>query len=238
MRLENCFAQMRHHAVHPSIWDSQASLLIFIEVLNTVERYDVRNEVNKELEKNIASLSSLLDAPIVNGTKLQQTLDSLYSQLYGMQNISLQAIKNLRENDLLNSIRQRSSAATNINSFEIPPFYSWLKQPAGARQQQLLTWIKEFSPIEEGINLLLNLLRESAEFYDQTAAAGFFQKSLNTQQTCQIVRVGLPAEATYFPDASGSKHRISVRFLQYEGTNQRPSQVAGDINFALSCCGL
>jgi len=238
MRLENYFSQMNYFVQNGSIWDSQAILLVLIEILNIIDRNDIRSEVTKELERNIASLSALIDAPEVNSSKLQNILDELQTQLHSVQHISGKITRSLREDDLLNAIKQRVAIASSINSFDIPGLYYWLNQPTSTRQQQIKQWLSELNPIENGINLLNNLLRESSFFETKEAEAGFFQKSLNPNQACQMVRVAVPADANYFPEASGSKHRISIRFLTYENTNQRPVQVSDNAIFSISCCSI
>ena len=238
MRLENYFAQLNYYSSNNTIWDSQSSLLILIEVLNIIDRNDIRSEVTKELERNIASLSLLIDAPQVDSARLRQILDELQTQLHAVQHITGKITRSLREDDLLNSIKQRVAIASSVNSFDIPGFYYWLNQPAAVRKQQVQQWLDELSPIEGGINLLNGLLRDSTYFENGTAENGFFQKSLNPQQACQMVRIAVPNGATYFPETSGSKHRISVRFLSYESTNQRPYQISDDVAFSISCCSI
>lgn len=236
MRLENYFSQINYFSQNGAMWDSQTCLLVLIEILNIIDRNDIRSEVTKELERNIATLSALIDAPEVNSTRLKQTLDELQTQLHAVQHVSGKITRSLREDDLLNSIKQRVAIASSVNSFDIPGFYYWLNQPASVRHAQVTQWIAELNPIENGIILLNTLLRDSSFFEPQFAESGFFQKSLNAQQACQMVRIAVPADANYFPEASGSKHRISIRFLSYENTNQRPCQVPDNINFSISCC--
>lgn len=238
MRLENCFAQINHFAAHNTIWDSQASLLVLIEVLNIMERHDIKNEVTKELERSIGMLSNLLDIPGVDIQKLQDTLKELTAKLHAVQKIDGKVARSVREDDIINSIRQRTSSTSNVNSFEIPSYYYWLNKLGQIRQQQIYAWLKEVSPCADAISLILNLIRNSATFNVQTATAGFFQKTLNSQQSCQMVRIELPIAENYFPETSGSRHRISVRFLTYENAKQRPIQVIADVPFNISCCGI
>lgn len=238
MRLENQFAQLQHFAERTSIWDSQTSLMILLEVVNSIEKNDIKNEITKELERNIGILNNLTDAPAVNSCRLQQTLDKLHTHLYAMQNINGKILRPLREEDLLNAIRQRTQIGSSINYCEIPSFYYWINKPGIYRQQQLHKWFEEIQPISLAISTLLDLSRDSATFDIKIAENGFFQKSLGAQQTCQLVRIEVPADSPYFPETSGSKHRISVRFLTSENTYQRPIQVASDVEFAMSCCGI
>lgn len=239
MRLENFFSQINYFSHHNSVWDSQVSLLALIEVLNIVDRNDIRGEVIKELERNISVLNSFLDAPGISSTRLQQTLDDLDTALHDLQAISNKIGRSLREDDLLNSIRQRVAIASNINSFDVPGFYYWLHQPAKIRLEQVQKWLGELRPLENGIAILNDLLRNSATFNTQVAEAGFYQKNLNSQSVCQMIRIELPADATYFPETSGSKHRVSIRFLTYDNSSQqRPVQYNGNVEFEISCCSI
>lgn len=238
MRLENSFAQIAHFSSGNNIWDSQASLLVLLDVLTTMERHDVRNELCKEIERNINILTNLLDVPGIETFTLQQTLAELTQRLQALQTNHSRLSKTLREDDLLSTIRQRTSTATGINSFEIPGYYYWLNQNDKVRQRQLDQWLDDSIPVADAISLLLDLVRSSADFTAHTAESGFFQTTLNSQQNCQMLRIALPNDSKVFPEASGNKHRISVRFMAYENTKQRPAQALEQLAFDLSCCGI
>lgn len=238
MRLEHHFHQINHFFRHHSICDAQTGILCLIETLNIIDRNDIKNEVTKELERNISALTGFLDAPGINAYKLQQTLDQLKMQVQAIHDMPGKIAQSMRENELINSIRQRISVTSSIYNFDIPSFYFWLHQAAQDRLEQLQLWLSELKPIEEGITISTRLLRDSALFERHTAIAGFFQKVLNAHQTCQMVRIELPNWANYFPETSGSKHRVSIRFLEHNNHNQRPSQISSDVEFNLSCCGI
>jgi len=238
MRMENCFAQIVHFSASTNIWDSQASLLVLLEVLNLMERHDIKNELGKELERNITLLNTWLDVPSVNDRKLQLTIEELNNCLQALQNISGRGAMILREDDLLSTVKQRVSINAGINSFEIPSYYYWLNQTDEQRQQQLDEWLNNSIPIANAISLLLDLIRDSSEFTTETANGGFFQKTLSSPQICQMLRLEVPAENKCFPETSGNKHRISIRFLTYENTKQRPLPVNTDVSFYISYCGI
>lgn len=235
MRLENQFAYLDYLAHLSSFWDSQASVIALIEILNILERNDIRGDVIKELEKNILNFRNLLNVPGINIQRLQNTLDELNDGLLAVQATPVKESSTLREDDLLNTIRQRISVTSSVNSFDLPSFYYWLQQNHELRQHQLLKWLRELRPIQKGIILLNNLLRDSADFIPETAVAGFFQRALNSQHGTQMVRILLPADAACFPETSGGKHRVSIRFLGYEESAKRPTQMCGDLEFHLSC---
>lgn len=236
MRLENHFTQLKYFAQNNNLWDSQTCLFVLVDLLNIIERQDLRSEVIKELDRNIASLNSLAAAPGVDQQRLQLTLDQLHTQLHAIQNTRGKIGSELRNNDIINSVRQRLASASTLCSFEVPSFYYWLNQEPAQRHAELQTWLQHVRVLEDAVILNNNLLRQSNEFRPYQAQAGFFQQTMQAQNPCQMVRVSLPDSATYFPEASGSKHRISIRFLHHESLNQRPIQVDKDVEFALSCC--
>lgn len=237
MRLENLFAQIQHFNAHGTIWDSHASLLVLIELLNILDRYDVNNELVKELERNINTLNNLRDIVAINQNKLQETLDLTMMQLDSIRNMKSKMSKMLRENELISTIRQRNAITTTINNFEIPSYCYWLNQPAQNRQQQLQQWLEDSIPLQSAIVLLLQLIRNSTNSENCMAVTGFFQNSLTGHQACQMIRVELPEKTEYFPEISGNKHRISIRFLTYAHTKQRPTQITDDVMFDISYCG-
>lgn len=238
MRLENLFAQISHFSEHPTIWDSQATLVTLLEILSIMERFDTKNEVIKELEKTISALDYLRDTPGIEQEKLDHTLDDLGRCLYELQAINGKLLKTLREDDLLNTIKQRTTNLSGINGFEIPSYYYWLNQNVNHRQEQIDQWLSESIPVANAIGLILDLLRNSADFVVKSAENGFFQTSLANNQVCQMLRIALPETANFFPETSGNKHRVSVRFLSYTTTKQRPTQVNDSIDFHMSFCGI
>ncbi len=238
MRLENYFLQINYFSNRGAMWDSQACLITLIDILNILDRNDIRSELSKEIERYINTLKNLVDEPAVNTQQLQNILDQLHTQLFALQSISGKVTRSLREDDLLNTVRQRIGIPANLNNFEVPVYYWWLNQPTALRQQHMQKWLQELTVIEDGIILITELLRSSANFETVTSVDGFYQRSLNPQQTCQMIRIELPDNAAYFPETSGGKHRINVRFLNIVDTKQRPTTVDKDVVFAISCCGL
>jgi cell division protein ZapD len=138
----------------------------------------------------------------------------------------------------LYSIRQRSSIPGGTCDFDLPSYHFWLQHSdAESRQHQLIAWFDQFSGIHAAISTTLRLIRQSTNFNQVTAGAGFYQHSLDSQQPNQLIRVQIPRHASYYPEISGGKHRFTVRFMHFD-INNRSQQVSDDIQFSLSCCAM
>jgi cell division FtsZ-interacting protein ZapD len=53
----------------------------------------------------------------------------------------------------------------------------------------------------------------------------------------QLLRVAVPADLGIYPEISGSHYRSSVRFVLWQGPEERPRQAQQDIPFEMICCG-
>ena len=53
----------------------------------------------------------------------------------------------------------------------------------------------------------------------------------------QLLRVVVPASLGIYPEISGSHYRSSVRFVLWQGPEERPHQAQQDIPFEMICCG-
>jgi cell division protein ZapD len=85
--------------------------------------------------------------------------------------------------------------------------------------------------------MTLRLIRSSIGFKQETATDGYYQQSLDSHQSHQLIRVKLPASVNVYPEISGGKHRFTVRFMIFD-INQRAQQSTETIPFQLSCCAM
>lgn len=235
LRLEHFFSLVGHFQQGISASDTHAGVLALIEILAIIDRNDVRNEVLKELDRQIQGLSRLLDTPTVDKLRLDQILDRLTAASQNLQKSPSKISPDLRENELLSSIRQRSVISAGTCSFDLPAYHYWLNQDQASRYRLLSRWIDEFNPLKEGIHLLLSLLRNSSEFETQLAEAGSFQKALDPQVPCQLLRIQVPNHSAVFPEVSGNKHRVNVRFLGFSESG-RAKQIEHHQPFEISFC--
>ena len=236
LRLEHLFEQINHYIDSQSHWDSRIALESIIEISNILERTDLRNETIKELERHVATLTKLSSKPSVNQPTLKNILDDLEHSFEMMHSSPGKASSSLREHEFLNGIRQRLTIPGGTCCFDIPAYHYWLNLTYHQRQEDMRLWVKTFNPIQHAVSLILHLIRNSTVPIQEIAPFGLYQKSLQPQTPCQLVSITLPASLGLYPEVSGSKHRITVRFLTARFDGSRGAQTSEDVPFEITRC--
>lgn len=237
LRLEFLFQQTEYTLHGESQWDSRATLNGIIEILNILGRSDLKTEIIMELERQIVNLSRLEDSPGVDRKKLGQILDEMDLVVDRLHATQGQIGLELRQNEFISSIKQRSSIPGGTCEFDLPGYHYWLEQPAETRIKDMQQWWSTFDNLRSSVDLILHLVRDSTTSTDELARAGFFQRSLDMHAPYQLIRVSLPTDSPYFAEISGGKHRFTIRFLEMT-QDERPIQTSEDVNFILTCCAI
>ncbi len=237
IRLHHLFREADHHAAGASAWDTRAALAGLTEALELLTRSDVKTEFLKELERVQAVLSPLAARPGVDDSRLTGILTALERCSEAMHAARGQLGQGLRDNEFLAPLRQRSAIPGGATHMDLPAYHYWLQGPPEAREADLRAWLGELDLIREPVDLLLDLLRQSADWSAQCAPRGVYQKSLDPEAGYQLVRVRVARADGCFAEISGGKHRFTVRFMEFSD-RERPRQRPEDVEFELSCCAL
>ena len=237
LRLEFLFRQARHSLRGEAVWDSHNSLTTLLEILNIVSRIDIKTEVIKELDRVCGTLNALTEAPDINHETLSQllaTLAGFKSQLHTMEGPIAQE---LRENELFKLVIQRSGIPGGLCDFDLPQYRHWLKSSPETRIDNLKSWLSTLDTLRLSVELMLKLIRESANPVKQTAENGNYQQTLETSTPFQMIRVWLPAQSPHFVEVSAGRHRLTARFME-SSISARPIQTTDNVDFHISCCAL
>ena len=238
LRLELLFQQSDHFLSGETCWDSRGALSALIDILEMLNRADLKTEYIKEMERQSCSLARLKKLPGVDEPQLDNILNQLESYSDQLLGISGVLGQELRQNELINNIKQRSAIAGGTCDFDLPMLHHWLERSMENRQYDLKTWQQFLRPVRHANDLLIKLIRESSSPRQETAHNGFFQQALDSNNNqYQMIRIGVDSADNAFPEVSGGRHRFSVRFMEASITS-RPHQVNREINFQLMLCGL
>ncbi len=238
LRLEHLFLGIESGIQSGSEWDARDALARMLEVCDFLVRSDIKGELIKELERDVAVLGGLRANPGVNPQALDQTLTSIGEILVRLKPSDYQPGAKLRNDELVNQVRQRINIPGGTCNFDVPALHFWLNAESTIRAKHLNSWMADLRVVEKAARTILGLIRESSHPRMVTAAGGLYQQQIESGTQCQIVRVVMPSNADVYPEISGGKHRFTVRFYTQMNTASRATQAEQDIRFELQCCGL
>jgi cell division protein ZapD len=238
LRLQFLLSQAGQYARPETAWDSRIAVAALLEIGDMLMRGNARGEALKELDSQISILSLLRDNPDVDSPRLLQVLGRLERLKKDLGERTGPAGQSLRNNEFLSSIKHRSAIPGGTCEFDLPGYHFWLSQPADARAADVARWLDELAPLSESISALLELYRQSAEPQRKSAEGGIFQINMQDRPACQLIRVSLPSDSSVFPEISGGRHRVTVRFFERPDMDARPRQVKHNVVFDLMFCHL
>lgn len=238
LRLEKLFQQYSFHLKHGSDWNNRVAIDSILEILAYTTRSDIKLEVLKELERQHSRLERLAQRPQIDQSSLTSVLKNIQKRIGELQSISGQLGQQTKSIELLSAIAQKSSVPGSICDFDLPALRHWLTMPKEKRQKHIEKWFRPFGHLDRSVQLILDVLRHSAEDTDEIAHNGFFQKSLDTNQAVQLLRISVPENSLCYPEISAGKHRFSVRFMKNEDPAMRPEQCQEDVPFKMKMCAI
>ena len=236
LRIENLFSRLDHYSGSPDLRDMRLTVSLLIDLNDLLKWSDSKTDLARELERRRSVLSTLEGNPGVDTYKLKNILDDLNECLETLQDNAYQPGAALEKDELMTSIKQKSSVAGGVCNFDLPAYHYWLNKPTRVKQEHLRELLEDLSIIRKSTNLVLNLIRSNANPATETAREGFFQQSIETGVEFQLIRIIVPRDLKCFPEISGGKHRVTVRFMEQSETANRPEQTEEDVEFELHFC--
>ncbi len=238
LRLEFLFKNLRFGRSGESPWHTRAAVDALLDITALLTRSDVRSELQKELERILASLEKLQARPEVDERRLEPVLAECHDIATQLREAPTGIPSVVRNNEFLTSIEQRAGVPGGTCAFDLPGYHLWLESDSAHRRDLLEQWHGAFRLMDQGTALVLRLLRESADPVDEVAEGGSFQASLDRAMPYQMLRVRMPRSTQCYPEVSGSRHFCNIRFLEQPVQGERPQQVNDDVSFILERCAI
>ncbi len=236
LRLEYLLKQINHFLDDTSVWSSRAALASLIEIQEVVARSDLKTEILKELERHTSSLNKLRQQSGIDQSRLQEILNELETLISDIYANNRPFGHDLKKNDFLLAIKQRVVIPGGMCDFDLPVYHHWLNNDAEVRNTMVRDWLSRFDLLGHAIHLILKLIRESTLHHQEIAEEGIYQKNLDSTTPCQLVRIALPGDSQYFPEVSGGKHRVNIRFMAYDTIDVKAQQTHDDVVFKIAYC--
>ena len=236
LRLEHLFNIVNYHITTYSEWDNRMVINGLLNILDLLSRSDIKTELIKELERHSNTLNALKSNPNVDMGRLDNILGNINKFLETLRDNTCQPGQLIRNDELINAIKQRSTIPGGSCNFDLPGYHFWLNLDDDQRTKDLKYWRDDLLIIQNSLQLTLHMLRNSSTPVMERAPSGFYQKPIDSNVSCQLIRVGLPKGTQFYPEISGGKHRFTIRFMKQNSTEQRPAQTQETIEFELHSC--
>ena len=236
LRLEDLFERIDYFVGKIDGEEHHVALLLIFEILEVASRADLKSDLLQELERQKQVLEALRDNPDISEEALENVLWQIDQSSSRLFQASGKVGQELRENEWLMSIKQRTAIPGGVCEFDLPSYHYWLQQASDVRRHDLQHWLAPFLPTRDAIGIVLRLLRESGKTTAQIAQQGVYQQMM-AGRMAQMLRIGLNDGYVCVPEISANKYALNIRFTTQEGM-QRPKASESDVEFELTFCNL
>ncbi|MGH8677072.1 MAG: cell division protein ZapD [Burkholderiales bacterium] len=235
LRLEDLYDRAHYFASKSDPEEHHVAIVSLFEILDVAGRADLKSDLMQELERQKHQLESLKTNPSVVQDTLRSVLAEIEKTISDLFLASGKTGQELRENEWLMSIKQRSGIPGGVCEFDLPSYHFWLNQSAEARRLDFEEWLAPFQPVRRGVQIILKLLRESGRTSSQVAQQGVYQQML-AGRLAQMLRLHVDNKYECVPEVSANKYALNVRFTTAAGLQRRTS--SEDVSFELTFCNL
>ena len=235
LRIESLYKRAEFFKSRNDAQEHHVPILTLFEILDVAGRADLKAEIMQELERKKHQLDALKGNPSVEQSKLSSIIAETENAIAGLFTTSGKTGQELRENEWLMAIRQRTAIPGGVCEFDLPSYHHWMHLPSEDRKRDIEQWLEPFQPMRIGADLILRLLRESGKTSHQTAENGKFQQML-AGRLAQMLRLQLDDSYACVPEVSANKYAINIRFATLVGSQRKTSE--DNIDFELTFCNL
>ena len=237
LRLEQLFAQIDHQIADVSILGTRNVVAAIIQVLQVLDRPDLKAKLAKELIAQTNVLMRLENTSEIDQDKLRGLLKQLDELSRCFIESSGKIGQSLREIELLNNLRLHLTSPGGGCGFDMPVYHYWLHQPVEVHKQAIKTWLAEFENIRLATFLLLQLTRAGSKVQQRKVERGFYQELLDPQLNLRLIRVAIQQQLPTYPEISVGRHLLSIRFFS-PTIHERSMQYLHDFDIWVSYCTL
>lgn len=234
LRLEDLFARIEQLIKGSDHCDHHMALAVLFEIIEVTSRGELKSDLLQELERQKRILAALHNNPEISEEALDTVLgriETVSSQLLALNG---KVGQHIRDNEWLMLIKQRACIPGGMCEFDLPSYHYWQHQDASVRRAHLDSWLGPFQPINDGLKLLLKLLRENCKTHQFTAHQGSFQQ-MQGGRVAQMLCVSLDKNLPCVPEISANKYALNIRFVaaDYAAKSTLYDQ---DVEFKLVFC--
>jgi cell division protein ZapD len=236
LRLEDLYDRLEYFLGKNEALQHHVALLLLFEIYEVASRADLKSDLMQELERQKQSLEGLRGNPEISEAALEGVLRQIDHAASRLYQASGKLGQELRENEWLMSLKQRTAIPGGMCEFDVPAYHYWLHQRPEQQRRDLDVWLAPFHVIRDAADIVLRLLRASGKSTVQVAHQGVFQQMM-AGRIAQMICVRLDENYPCVPEISANKYALNIRFTTQAGM-QRPRAAETDVEFELTFCNL
>lgn len=237
LRVEDLFAKILHNIEAGHEHHHHSALLSLLQLLDVVDRAELKLDLLQELDRQKAAMSALLGNPAIAAEALESILHHIDSAAEALRADTTKLGQSLRANEWLMSIKQRAGIPGGVCEFDLPSYHYWLGLGEARRRQDFEAWLQPLMAMQQAIGIILHILRGSGFTTKLMAVGGAYQQMLSGAKPAQMLRIEIPEDIACFPEVSANKYAINIRFNTLDCT-QKPQKYENDVPFTLTLCNL
>jgi cell division protein ZapD len=232
LRFEFLWKQIKYHSELDQEYSHRAVISFLVELLELLERGDIKTEVHKELDLKLTILNHVLTNPAADKKTTSGLINKVNIQKNNINEIDTSFMSALKNSELLTNIRHRNAVPGGLLSFDLPELHNWLRFPIEMKERRLSHWLKKLEIIASSISFILWLNREWIDLRSASAEEGVYNYQMDHQTSVNMIRIGIPSSDYYFPEISAGRHRFIIRFCKTD-EEDKPVQLTGSVNFLI-----
>jgi len=237
LRLEDLFKKVLFHVDAKDQHNHHCALILLLQMLDLIERTDIKLDIMHELDRQIASMQNLLGNPNIATEVLAKTLEETKASVAKLRAESSKIGQSLRDNEWLMSIKKRTTIPGGACQFDLPSYHYWLNQSTEKRNKDFNLWLNQLLPMYESIKIILHILRASGMESNYVAKKGIYEKMLGGTKPMQLLQIEVLGNCDCFPEISANKYAINVHFYTID-FNDKSTRCDNDIDFKMTLCNL
>ncbi len=210
------------------------AIAVLFEILEVTTRGELKSDLLQDLERQKRILVALRNNPEISEDALESMLGDIDTASSQLLALSGKVGQHIRDNEWLMLIKQRACIPGGMCEFDLPSYHYWQHQDAGIRRQHLESWLTPLRPINDGLKILLKLLRENGKTHQFTAHKGSFQQ-MQGGRVAQMLCVSLDKNLPCIPEISANKYALNIRFVAADYA-AKPTLYDQDVEFKLVFC--
>ena len=165
----------------------------------------------QELERQKQSLERCATIPTISEEALTTCCADIEQAVSDLFQTSGKIGQELRENEWLMGIKQRTRIPGGVCEFDLPSYHYWLHQTAEQQRRDLDELARAFPADPRRRAIVLQLLRESGKTSSQIAQQGVYQQMM-AGRLAQMLRLRLDGNYECVPEISANKYALNIRF--------------------------